>query len=99
MHHQTNVSVREQCHLPSISGEVSYRRLSWLGHIARMSEDRLPLKVLFCQLQGTAPRGRPRESWKSVVLTDLAKLNLSSDWFQLSSDRLAWRQLIESVRT
>ncbi len=26
---QTNVSVREQCHLPSISGEVCFRRLRW----------------------------------------------------------------------
>lgn len=28
------------------------------------------------------------------MLTDLAKLNITSDWYQLSSDRLAWGQLI-----
>lgn len=30
-------------------GEVSFRMFSWLGHVARTSEGRLPLKVLFCQ--------------------------------------------------
>ena len=70
-----------------------------MGHVARMSEDRLPLKVLFSQIPGPGVRGRPRESWKSVVMKDLTELNIMHNWFSLSSDRLAWRQLIESVRT
>ena len=96
---QTNIAVTAQCHVPSITGEVCYRRLSWLGHIARMPVDRLPLKVLFSQLLGPGVRGRPRESWRSIVLSDLTELRIQNDWFTVASDRLAWRQLIESVRT
>jgi len=97
--HQTDVSVRATCHLPCLSGEVCFRRLTWLGHVARMPEDRLPLKVLFGQLPGPGVRGRPRESWESIVQKDLTELNISSDWFSSTADRLVWRQLIEPVRT
>lgn len=34
--------------------------LSWLGHVARMSEDKVPLKVIFCQLPGPGIGGQPR---------------------------------------
>ena len=97
--HQTNVRVREQCHLPSICGQVRYRRLSWLGHVARMPTDRLPLQVLFSHIAGPGIRGRPRESWRSIVHSDLTELNISCDWFSLAASRLVWRQLIKPVRT
>ena len=74
--HRTNISVRGQCHLPSISGEVRFRRLRWLGHVARMPQDRLPFIVLFGQLPGPGVQGRPRETWKSIVGKDLAELDL-----------------------
>jgi len=33
------------------------------------------------------------------VLSDLTELRIQNDWFIVASDRFAWRQLIESVRT
>ena len=71
--HRSNISVRGQCHLPSISGEVRFR---WLGHVARMPQDRLPFIVLFGQLPGPGVQGRPRETWKSIEGKDLAELDL-----------------------
>ena len=70
-----------------------------MGHVARMPEDRLPYKVLFGQLPGPGVRGRPRDSWKSIVLKDLTELNITSSWFGSTADRIAWRQVIEPVRT
>ena len=50
--HRRNVSVRHSCHLPSIASGTQFRRLRWLGHVARMPDDRLPVRVLSGQLPG-----------------------------------------------
>ena len=65
--HQSNETVRHFCKLPFIAGEVVSRRLRWLGHVARMPDDRQPVQVLFGQLIGPGVRGRRRESWRSIV--------------------------------
>ena len=97
--HRTNVSVRHSCHLPSIASEVRFRRLRWLGHVARMPGERLPVQVLFGQLSGPGVKGRPRDSWRTVVHKDLSTLKVGWKWHKLAQDRQAWRQLIATVRT
>lgn len=69
--HKSNVTVRQICNLPSIAGEVRFKRLMWLGHVARMSDDRQPVQVLFGQLIGPGIRGRRQYSWRSIVCRDV----------------------------
>jgi len=38
---------------------------SWLGHLERMEEYRMPKKHFTQELEGTRSRGRPRKRWKS----------------------------------
>jgi hypothetical protein len=40
------------------------RRISWLGHLERMEEDRIPRKIFTQELEGTRRRGRPRKYGK-----------------------------------
>lgn len=54
-------------------------------YIAHVSVDRLTLNVLLGQVPGPGVRGRPRESWESAVLKDLAEYHkqlvyLSFQW-------------------
>ena len=37
------------------------QRISWLGHLERMEEDRMPKKIFTQELEGTRRRGRPRK--------------------------------------
>ena len=97
--HRTNVSILQLCKLPSIAGEVCFRRLKWLGHVARMSEDRLPQKLLFGRVEGTGPRGRPMDTWNKIACNDLGGLRAAYSWYRIVSDRPAWRRLIAPVRT
>ena len=39
------------------------RRLSYFGHVVRMNEERHPNMVLYGQIEGTRPRGRPKKKW------------------------------------
>jgi hypothetical protein len=40
---------------------IKGQRVSWLGHLDRMEEDRMPKKFFTQELEGTRQRGRPRK--------------------------------------
>jgi hypothetical protein len=40
---------------------ISGQRISWLGHLQRMDEDRMPKKIFTQELEGTRRCGRPRK--------------------------------------
>ena len=80
-------SVRTLCKLPSLDQVVAHRRLRWLGHTARMSQDRLPYQCMFGQLSGTQAQGKPRDTWQSTVYKDLSTLHVQYSWFRLAHGR------------
>jgi hypothetical protein len=43
---------------------IKGQRISWLGHLERMEEARMPKKIFTQELEGTRQRGRPREDGK-----------------------------------
>ena len=43
---------------------IKGQRISWLGHLERMEEDRMPKKIFTQELEGTRRRERPRKRWK-----------------------------------
>ena len=46
---------------------IMQQRISWLGHLERMEEDRMSKKIFTQELEGTRRRGRPRKGWKEEV--------------------------------
>jgi hypothetical protein len=46
-------------------------RISWLGHLERMEEDRMPKKIFTQELEGTRRKERPTKRWKEEVERDL----------------------------
>ena len=46
------------------------QRISWLDHLEKMEEDRMPKKIFTQKLEGTRRRGRPRKGWKEEVERD-----------------------------
>jgi len=53
---------------------IKGQRISWLGHLERMEEDRMPKKIFTQELEGTRRRGRLRKRWKEEVESDLQVL-------------------------
>ena len=68
LHHVTNKGLRE-CwgDVGLMSDQVRSRRLQWLGHVARMDNERLPKQLLFGWLPQTRPAEGPRLWWKDRV--------------------------------
>ena len=43
---------------------IKGQRISRLGHLERMEEDRMPKKIFTQEVEGTRRRGRHRKRWK-----------------------------------
>jgi hypothetical protein len=64
--------LRGKCQVPWLRWLLAQRRLSWLGHMARMLEERYSRQVLFSGLHGAKHfKGHPTQSFVSIVCKDL----------------------------
>jgi hypothetical protein len=55
---------------------IKGQRISWLGHLERMEEDRMPKKILNRELEKMKLRGRPLKEWREEVERDLQVLGV-----------------------
>jgi len=65
---------------------IKGQRISWLGHLERMEEDRMPKKIFSQEQEGTIRRGRRRKRWKEEAERDLQVLGVRR-WRELVADR------------
>ena len=91
----TSASTREQWgDLETIATKVAKRRMEWLGHLAQMSDDRLPKRMLFGWLPKTRPAKGPRRRWRDVIRHDLKLLDVpEKDWYDAARHRSGWRDI------
>jgi hypothetical protein len=61
---------------PNIIRQVKSRRMRWVGHVARMGEERKVYKVLVGKPEGKRPLGRPRRRWEDEIRMDLREIGL-----------------------
>jgi len=61
---RTNQELEELIKGENIVKWIKGQRISWLGHLERMKEDRMPKKIFTQELEGTRRRGRPRKGWR-----------------------------------
>jgi hypothetical protein len=59
---------------------------SWLGHLERMGENKMPKTIFTQELEGTKRRGRPRKGCREEVERDLQVLGVRR-WRELVIDR------------
>jgi len=58
---QSNQELEELSKGENIVKWIKGQRISWLGHLERMGEDRMPKKIFTQELEGTRRRGRSRK--------------------------------------
>jgi hypothetical protein len=73
-------------------------RFRWLGHVARMKDDRLPKIVLFGQPSRTKRKaGHPRLGWEDAIKKDLKEMGISWEGVKREAlNRLGWRRSVRS---
>jgi hypothetical protein len=61
---------------PDIIRQVKSRRMRWVGHVARMGEERKFYKFLVGKPEGKRPLVRPRRRWENRITMDLREIGL-----------------------
>jgi hypothetical protein len=87
-----NVTIREIMEVGKNILEVTEeKRLRWFGHVKRMPGNRLPLKILELEPEGTRRRGRPEERWIDGVRRSMTNHGVTE---KDTRDRDRWRNLV-----
>ena len=76
---------------------IKGQRISWLGHLERMEEDRMSKKIFTQEMEGTRRKGRPRKGWREEVERDLQVLEVRR-WRELVIDKEKWRGIIRQAK-
>lgn len=101
--HRSLEHMRGKCQVASLRWLLAQRRLSWLGHMARMPEERYPRQVLFSHLRGAKhSKGCPTQPFVSTMCKDLQAADIPSTqggWYERVQDRPQWRASIRGLPT
>jgi len=76
---------------------IKGQRISWLGHLERMEEDRMPKKIFTQELEGTRRRGRSRKGWREEIERDLQVMGVRRRRESVT-DREKWRDIVGQAK-
>jgi len=83
---------------PNIVRVIKSRRMRWVGHVARMGEERGVYRALVGKPEGKIPLGRPRRRWVNNIRMDFQEVGCGyMGWIGLAQDRDRWRTLVSAV--
>ena len=92
-----NETILSQCETCAMHSQLRSKRLRWYGHVCRILDTRLP-KVMFGQVKGSTPPGRPRKIWNDIVLSDFQLLNITRP-YRDAQNKPAWRERTWATHT
>jgi len=93
-----NVELNDLYSSPNIFRLIKSRRMRWVGHVARMRENRGVYRGLVGKPEGKRPLGRHKGRWEDNNKMDLQEVVCGvTDWIDLAQDRDSWRALVNAV--
>ena len=97
----TNEEVLRRAGMPSIEVMLLKARLSWLGHIARMGEERTVKRLLFGQMAGGRKVGKPPATLRRTFQADVRVLQggvpNGKAWYEAAQDCACGRGLVANT--
>lgn len=90
LEHIPNTNIKDRMNMEGdIVDRIEGKRLTWYGHLKRMSENRWPIKIWnWTPSERHRRRGRPRRTWKEGVTEAMESRQLGEDDVL---DRRKWR--------
>ena len=73
---------------------VTAKKLRWLGHVARMNDDRLAKQILFGWLPQKRPAHAVKLRWRDRVRKDLKNFDIKEEnRFEIAQERGEWKAM------
>jgi hypothetical protein len=95
----TNKQIREQIDIAEIDDLIAKRQLNWLGKIARMDENKLPLKMLSCWCPEPRPHHRPKITVRNSLVKALLRVDpelspkgILAEFWEQAKDPSQWSE-------
>jgi hypothetical protein len=77
---------------------IRAQRISWLGHVERMSPNRSVKSLYSWKPLGARPVGRPKTRWEEDFKADIKKMKVPN-WNKINQDRTKWKGFFEKTNT
>jgi len=94
---RTNRELEELSKGENIVKWIKWQRISRLGHLEKMEEDRMPKEIFTQEVERTTRRGRPKKGWREEVGRNLQVLGVRR-WRELVIDREKWRGIVRQAK-
>ena len=95
---KTNEELEEAINNENIVRYIKYKRLSWLGHVERMTNERVAKTIYKWKPYATRLKGRTRVRWEDDVRNGLRKMGVTK-WKQRTQEWKQWKEIIEQAKT
>jgi len=95
---KTNYELDKLITYKTIINYIKAQRLSWFGHLHRMSEERMVKKVYKWNLMLTRPLGGLKSRWEDDIRSDMKKLKIKN-WTSCIQDRNNWKLYVEKAKS
>ena len=93
-----NEEVWERTEQEAIQTEVGRRRWRWVGHTLRRTNSNITKRALQWNPQGSRDRGRPRGTWRRVMVEDMERSGQSWQKIRkIAQDRVGWRMFVRGL--
>ena len=84
--------VLKRAGMQSVHTLLKLAQLIWTGHVTRVSDERLPKKILYGEIRdGKRSHGDRKKRYKETLKASLKDFNIQTEsWEQIAQDRTKW---------
>ena len=89
----TNNEVLQRAKMDGMEALLMRAQLRWVGHVQRMSDNRMPKQIFYSELSsGARSRGGQRKRYKDTLKQTLKLTGIDTKtWHELAKNRTGWR--------
>jgi hypothetical protein len=82
----------------NIVNYIKAQRLSWFGHVQRMSDIRRVKKIFYWKPLTKRSQERPKYRWEDNTKQDICQMKIKN-WTACVQDRGEWKEVVERAKT
>jgi len=95
---KTNEELDKPIKHKNIINYIKAQRLSWVGHVQRMPDNRTVKKIFNWKPLTKRSQGKPTYWWEDNIKQDICQMKIKN-WIACVQDRRKWKEVIEKAKT